>query len=237
MEVTKVYMDLKEATPQINWWRNVWVLESEAFKDPITLQLEYSDKDKAYIEESKELVEEKVKEANDILVKIENKIVEYTDILNRYREEIENKDSQIKELQEKVEKSEKEKIKLLQDNEWTKRTVIALNEQLSHQAKQINELSQKATKQTTVYSWQTFVSWIWNSALADIQTYDWDYCVIRTTKIVEKNEFVSNEDVEVGAVNIHVQDWLFIPEFELKSESQMDTPTATVDRTFTLIPC
>ena len=235
--MTKVYMDLKEATPQTNWWRDVWVLESEAFKDPITLQLEYSDKDKSYIEESKALVEEKVKKANDILVKIENKIVEYTDTLNRYREEIENKDSQIKELQEKVEKSEKEKIKLLQDNEWTKRTVTTLNEQLSHQAKQINELQQKATKQPTVYSWQTFVSWIWNSALADIQTYDWDYCVIRTTKIVEKNEFVSNEDVEVGAVNIHVQDWLFIPEFELKSESQMDTPTATVDRTFTLIPC
>ena len=56
------------------------------------------------------------------------------------------------------------------------------------------------------------------------------------TKIVEKNEYVENEDVEVGAYNLHITDGMFMPEFELKGTTELDTPTATVNRTFTLLP-
>ena len=56
------------------------------------------------------------------------------------------------------------------------------------------------------------------------------------TKIVEKNEYVENEDVEVGAYNLHIVDGMFMPEFELKGTTELDTPTATVNRTFTLLP-
>lgn len=52
IEVKKIYMDLKEARKDQG--RDVWVLESESFKDPITLQIEYSDHDKEWIKASKE---------------------------------------------------------------------------------------------------------------------------------------------------------------------------------------
>lgn len=52
IEVKKIYMDLKEAKKDQG--RDVWVLESELFKDPITIQLEYSDHDKERINATKQ---------------------------------------------------------------------------------------------------------------------------------------------------------------------------------------
>lgn len=52
IEVKKIYMDLKEAKKDQG--RDVWVLESELFKDPITLQLEYSDHDKERMDATKQ---------------------------------------------------------------------------------------------------------------------------------------------------------------------------------------
>lgn len=64
IEVKKIYMDLKEAKKDQG--RDVWVLESELFKDPITLQLEYSDKDRERIEMSKRAIEEKALEIHKV---------------------------------------------------------------------------------------------------------------------------------------------------------------------------
>ena len=63
MQVKKIYMDLKEATPGTNQGRDVRVLESETFKDPITIDIAYDDKDREFIEVSKKVVEDQVKEA------------------------------------------------------------------------------------------------------------------------------------------------------------------------------
>ena len=237
MKVEKIYLDLKEAKEETKFWQNVWVLESEAFKDPITLQIGYSDKDRDYIEHTKQETEKQVKEANSILVRIENKIQEYVELINKYREELNKRDEKIQELEKKLESSEREKIKVLQYSEMLREESNKHSEQIINLENKVNELEIKATKQPMVYNGQSFVSWNWLSALTTIQTYDGDYSMIWMTKIVEKNEYVENEDVEMGAINIHVQDWIYIPEFELKGTNQMDTPTATVDRTFTLIPC
>lgn len=63
-----------------------------------------------------------------------------------------------------------------------------------------------------------------------------NYIVSEVTKIVEKNEYVENEDREVKAYNLHVSDGPFIPEYELIGTTKLDNPTATIDRTFTLLP-
>ena len=55
-------------------------------------------------------------------------------------------------------------------------------------------------------------------------------------RIIEKNEYVENEDMEVHAYNLHISDGIFIPEYELIGTTKLDTPTATIDRTFTLLP-
>ena len=55
-------------------------------------------------------------------------------------------------------------------------------------------------------------------------------------RIVEKNEYVENNEMEVHAYNLHVSDGLFVPEYDLIGTTAIDTPTATIDRTFTLLP-
>ena len=236
MKVKRIYMDLKEATPGVKQWRDVRVLESEAFKDPLTIDIAYDDKDKEFIEASKSVVENQVKEAWKILQKIEDKIWAWNEVIEEYREKLKEKDKKIEDLQKKLEKSEKEKTKVLKETEWIKDTLKSHNEQLSHHGEQIEKIQKKITKEPRVYSGQSFISWNWISALTWLKVPDGNYIVSEVLRIVEKNEYVENEDMEVHAYNLHVSDNLFVPEYNLVGTTAIDTPTATIDRTFTLLP-
>lgn len=236
MKVKRIYMDLKEATPGVKQWRDVWVLESEAFKDPITIDIAYDDKDKEFIEASKSVVENQVKEAWRILQKIEDKIGAWNEVIEEYREKLKEKDKTIEELTKRIENTEKEKIKLLKETEWIRNTVSSHNEQLSHHEETIEEIQKKTSKEPRVFSGQSFVSWNWISALTWLKVPDGNYIVSEVLRIVEKNEYVENNDMEVHAYNLHVSDNLFVPEYNLVGTTAIDTPTATIDRTFTLLP-
>ena len=236
MQVKKIYMDLKEAKPGINQWRDVRVLESETFKDPITLQIAYDDKDREFIEGCKSIVENQVKEAWRILQKIEDKIWQRNDVIEEYREKLKEKDNKIQDLTKRLEKSGKEKVQLLQEANKLREKVEMQNGRIVDHEELINKLQQKTSKEPRVFRGQTFVSWNWISALTWLKVPDGDYIVSEVLKIVEKNEYVENEDMEVHAYNLHVSDNLFVPEYDLQGTTQLDTPTATIDRTFTLLP-
>ena len=229
-------MDLKEATHQQNQGRDVWVLEDEAFKDPITFQIEYSDHDRKTIEASKDEVQKQVKEAKMIEGRIEGKENERKELISSYREELKIKDQKIEELTKRLEKSGKEKVQLVKEANKIKEQVENQNEQLATLKEILNEIKKKVTKEPRVFSGQTFISWNWYSVLTTAHVPDGNYILSSVTKIVEKNEYVENEDVEVGAYNLHIVDGMFMPEFELKGTTELDTPTATVNRTFTLLP-
>ena len=234
MQVKKIYMDLKEAQP--GHGGDVRVLESETFKDPITLQIAYDDKDKEFIEASKKVVEGQVREAWRILQKIDDKENERKTLISKYKEELQVKDNKIQELTKRLEKSGKEKVQLLQEANKLREKVEMQNGQIVDHEELINKLQQKTSKEPRVFRGQTFVSWNWISALTWLKVPDGDYIVSEVLKIVEKNEYVENEDMEVHAYNLHVSDNLFVPEYDLQGTTKLDTPTATIDRTFTLLP-
>lgn len=236
MQVKKIYMDLKEAKPGVNQWRDVWVLESEAFKDPITIDIAYDDKDKEFIEASKSVVENQVKEAWRILQKIEDKIWAWNEVIEEYREKLKEKDSKIEDLTKRLEKSGKEKVQLLKETKNDRDTIDKLNEQLETVKELLHNVALKTTKEPRVFNGQTFVSWNWISALTWLKVPDGNYIVSEVLRIVEKNEYVENNDMEVHAYNLHVSDGLFVPEYDLIGTTAIDTPTATIDRTFTLLP-
>lgn len=54
IEVKNIYVDQKIASKEQRQGRDVWILESESFKEPITMQIEYSDHDKEWINATKE---------------------------------------------------------------------------------------------------------------------------------------------------------------------------------------
>ena len=151
-------MDLKEATHQQNQGRDVWVLEDEAFKEPITFQIEYSDHDRKAIEESKDEVERQVKEAKMIEGRIEGKENERKELISKYREDLKVKDQKIEELTKRLEKSGKEKVQLLKESNKIKEQVDNQNEQLATIKEILSEIKKKVTKEPRVFSGQTFVS-------------------------------------------------------------------------------
>lgn len=234
IEVKKIYMDLKEAKKDQG--RDVWVLESELFKDPITLQLEYSDHDKERMNATKQWVAMQVAELHKVAWKIEWKEQERKELISKYKDQLKVKEKTINELVEKLEKSEKNKTQVLQEIKVLREALEVLSGTITHQAEQITKLEERAKKEPRVFSWQTFISWNGASGLTAINIPNGNYIVSEVTKIVEKNEYVENEDREINAYNLHVTEWVFIPEYELIGTTKLDTPTATVDRTFTLIP-
>ena len=236
IDIKKIYLDLKEAKPEQRQWRDVWVLESESFKDPITLQIEYTDKYKAEMTHINDLVNRFYHEGDILMRWLDDKKWELEQTIARYKEELNKKDEIISKLQLELVNSEREKVQVLQKANELKKDIEMAWRQIDSLAKIVEKIGQTAYRQTRAFNGQTFVSGNWTSALTAIKVPDGNYVVQWATKIVEKNEFVQNEDVEVGAFNLHVTDGIFTPEYELKGTTELDTPTATVNRTFTLIP-
>lgn len=236
MKVKRIFMDLKEASTEQRSWRDVWVLESEAFKDPITIDIAYDDKDREFIEISKDLIEKQVKEAGKILQKIDDKESERKELISKYKEEVQLKEDKIKNLTMKLEKSEKEKVKVVQEANKIREKVEIMNGRIVDHEELINKLQKKVSKETRIFSGQTFISWNWNTALTTIQIPNGNYAVMYTYKILESNEYVENQEMEIGWYILHVNDNIFIPEYDLQGTTKLDTPTATIEWTFTLIP-
>ena len=227
-------MDLKEAKP--GQGRDVRVLESETFKDPITIDIAYDDKDREFIEASKNVVESQVKEAGRILQKIEDKIGVWNEVIEEYRDKLKEKDKKIEELTKRLEKSGKEKVQILKESDKLKERVKIQDGRIHDLEQIVTKIWQKITKEPRVFSGQSFVSWNWISALTWLKVPNGNYIVSEVLRIVEKNEYVENNDMEVHAYNLHVSDGLFVPEYDLIGTTAIDTPTATIDRTFTLLP-
>lgn len=236
IEVKNIYVDQRIAPKEKRQERDVWILESESFKEPVSVQIEYSEKDKERIESKKQEVESQQKLSKRMIEIAEENLKEQIEVSKKYKEECQKKNQKIIELEKQLIESEQEKIKLQKGLENVKKMIESHDKLLEGVEKLINEIKQKITKEPRVFSGQTFVSWNWLSALTALKVPDGNYIVNRATKIVEKNEYVTNDDVEVGAFNVHVQDGIFTPEYDLKGTTEIDTPTATINRTFTMIP-
>lgn len=95
---------------------------------------------------------------------------------------------------------------MVKESNKIRETVEKQNEQLETLGNELAEIKQKLTKQPRVYSGQTFVSGNGATALTSIRVPDGNYIVSEVIRIVEKNEYVENEELEVKVYNLHVQD-------------------------------
>ena len=234
MKITKVYLDLKEAKPEERFWKNVWVLESEAFKDPLVFQMEYEPSDLQRLKEQKSEVESKIEEFQKILDKEHEHVALLEWVKNKLKDELKAKDEKIEEVQELVDKHCKAIKQLSTSLDNQSEALEKRVDKLTHLEERTKELEKKLTKQPKVIHDTTFLSWIWQSYLGMIDIPDGEYLVIRQTQITEKNEFVANDD-ELIFDRIHIN-WWYAPEYILKGTDAVSTPTATIDRTLVFIP-
>lgn len=236
IEVKNIYVDQKIASKEQRQWRDVWILESESFKEPITMQIEYSDHDKEWINATKEWIAKQVGEVHTTLQKIDSKEWERKQLISKYKESMKVKDQKIADLENQLIESEKEKIKILKEVESIKKILSEHEQRVVASEKITKSLIRKTSKEPRVFKGQTFVAGNGSSALTSINVPDGNYIVSEVIKIIDKNEYVENEEMEVHAYNLHVSDGTFLPEYELKGTTDLDNPTATIERTFTLLP-
>lgn len=235
MKITKVYLDLKEAKPEQRLWKDVWVLESEAFKDPLTFQMEYDPKDLERIKEVQQEVNERLEKSQQLLDQEKEYSNNLIELNNKLKEELLLKEQQLQEQREEISKKERIENRLKKEIEKHEMKLEKQSEGIINNTDKISRIEQKLTKQPTVLSDTTFLSWIGESFLTIINLPDGEYLYIQKTKITEKNEYVANED-DVIINKIHVNDGMFPATYTLKGIDALSTPTATIDRTLVFIP-
>ena len=236
MEVKSIYLDLQKAELKKNGKKSVWKLESEAFKEPLELQIGYDDEDKSYIESIKKEIEKKSESYDRKISELEeqlkvekedsklfeNMLTRYESVIWEYEDKLWNQNEEISQL-----------YKVIAD---AKTTIETQSGTILHLWDRVKELEKKATKQPMVYSDKTFISGHESCGLSMIEIPSGEYLVISKYEIWECNEFVTNRN-DVVMEKITVNDNCYVPMYQLVGWTDLDTPTATIYWTLTFIPC
>jgi len=223
MEVKTIYLDLQEGVKK----GNVWRLESEAFKDPIKVEICYDDDDKKFYNEKIEEVRKIMETHNKLFDKLENQITEqqetlksYEDALAKYENVIADYDKQLAEKERDIQSL----LKLIADLKTVQDMHSGTIIQLQEATKQI---SQKITKQPIVIHDKWFISWHEPAWLWMINLPDWDYLLNARYTVWEHNEYVTNKD-DLVFDKIHVEWQHYVPFYKLEWGTELDVPTATI---------
>ena len=236
MEVKSIYLDLQKAELTKKGKKSVWKLESEAFKEPLELTIGYDD------QELKEF-ERKYDSLYKAFLDIEKELDLWNTLQVEDRKALQN----MKELIETEHKNIESLVKFLSENESeikslykviadANTTIETQSGTILHLWDRVKELEKKATKQPMVYSDKTFISGHERCGLTMIEIPSGEYLLISKYVIWEHNEFVTNRN-DVVMEKITVNDNCYIPMYQLVGWTDLDTPTATIYRTLTFIPC
>ena len=236
MEVKSIYLDLQKAELNKRGKKSVWKLESEAFKEPLELKIGYEDKEleefqkkhdslyKAFIDIEKEL-----DLWNTIQVNHDNKIKELYKLINEH-------EVMMWKLQTQIDLQNEEISQLYKVIADAKTTIETQSGTILHLWDRVKELEKKATKQPMVYSDKTFISGHESCGLSMIEIPSWEYLLISKYIVWEHNEYVMNDD-DIVMEKITVNDNCYVPMYQLVGWTDLDTPTATIYRTLTFMPC
>jgi len=223
MEVKRVYLDLHE------WVKrgNTWELESEAFKDPLKLEIWFDSKDREYIDWVKKEIENKSDSYDNKLSEMKEQLElekrntgafelmlsRYEEVIKEYELKLLDRDKELKELY-KVVADQKSTIETLS---WA---MLSLQES-------VKLLQKKSTKQPIVIHDKCFISghepsWLWFISIPN-----GDYLLISKYMVWEHNEYVTNTN-DLIFDKIHVSEDHYVPFYKLEWGTPLDTPTATI---------
>ena len=236
MEVKSIYLDLQKAEKKKNWKKSVWVLESEAFKDPLELQIGYEDKELEQfnhrIDELKTDLNNKDSKIHELNSKLEaqSMVIQDLDKADAHTEVC------IAKLQTQMDKKDEEINSLYKTIADLKTTVETLSGTILHLQEWVKLINQKLTKQPMVYSDKTFISGRERTGLWVLEMQCWEYLVIWKYVVGEHNEFVENQN-NILFEKVTVDNNYYVPYYQLIGWTELDTPTATIYWDLVFIPC
>lgn len=224
MQIKEFYIDLREGPQYAKNNNNVWLLESEAFKEPLVFKF-------AFDKEDEKALEKNLKDCQDVYDKIRNKEKEIDNLI----EKIEWKESLLTSSYERlnalVDKYDevinqiKEKEKILKEKE------LAENDKITGILKEVNMIKEKIDlpEPRKIYSkqWEEFVSWDDTCYGEPFILQPGEYYVLEWYEYEPQNEYVKNKN-EVKIKQIYIKDEWYIPEFQLYGENVFDLPVSKV---------
>ena len=233
MEVTNIYLDLKEWPKYATKNKTIWSLESEAFKDPLSLKIEYSDWDKTFFTDQIEALNSLIIHQDKQIETLNKLIIEYKSYIDDYNKALEDKNTEIN----RINKRYKDIIERLtavdtaiennqKDIEW----IQLINNQIREKN---NEIEQIIMRRPIVYEDEQFISWLLDYYFKPIEL-TWKYLIITKSNIIEKNEYVNNENDIV--YEIKEIEWIYLPKYQLISTNKLNKPTAKIKLSVLFIP-
>lgn len=224
MEIKDIYLDLREGPQYAKNQNNVWLLESEMFKDPLKLNIVYDDWDKKYIEDIKKECLKVKEDLNKEYEKVNKIIEEQTKILNDLKQ-YKVEEQRIIDWYKEMQNEEKQKRKEIKQNQKEKEKN---DEEVNNKIKDLYSLIKKKPPQRIFrYTGSELISWLDPYYWEDIEIPSWDYQIIEKIHYEPQNERCLNQDTEIFYTK-HISD-VYNPMIQLIGENGIDKPVAKVE--------
>lgn len=234
MRVDKIYLDTKEQKSEQKNGKTMRTLESDTFKEPLTMEVVFE-------EEEKRLFDSKIEEVNKVIVSQKENINTITKQIEEYKLAMEEQSLLLEKYKQTIEKLEKENKEKSDRYEalnnklnWILSDVESAKWIIVQQWHSIRQIYLKQMEQPSVCSWNMFISWQEEVILSHIKVVEWDYLIIQKIEILEKNEYVTNQN-DITFSKMHIWD-SFDVKYRLIWTTSLDNPTATVKYTLVFMP-
>lgn len=223
MQIKEFYLDLREWPQYAKNNNNVWLLESEAFKEPLKFTFSFDNNDI----KSMEKIEESCKDYYESMIKREEK-------WNAILESLLDKEKLITEgyqrLEEISEKYDRIIDQIKRKEDLIKEKELEENKKIWEISKEVNLLNKKIDlpEPQKIYSnsWDEFIAWDETYICYPYKLPAGDYVILEQYEYDPQNEYVLNQD-EIQIKELHLE-WQYFPMIKLYSENAMDKPVAKV---------
>ncbi len=232
MEVKEIWFDMEKVEKK---WNTLFHIASDKFDKPIELKIWYEDAELKGFMDKIQIQNEVIGDLNKKLTKQQEEKSELERQLKQVKEELKQREKDIHLLDEALVSQKKEindLYKLISDVKQTSETLSGTMLSLQWNMKL---LEKKTTKQPSVFSDKTFISWHERVMLGFVDVPNGDYVVISKFVVGEHNEYVENQD-DIIFEKVHIEDW-YMPSYQLVWGTDVDNPTATIYWDLVLIPC
>lgn len=224
MEIKEFYLDLREGPQYAKKNENIWLLESEMFKEPLKLCVWYDDNDKREIEKIKKDCLDIKESLNKEYEKVYKLIEKQTEVLKDL-EALKVEEQRIIDWYKELQQEEKQKRRDI------KQSKNEIEKQTDWMNKKINELfalvNKKPDRKIFRYHGTEFINWLDPYYWEDIILPTWDYCIIEKQHFESKNEYCINEDeIKINSCSIENA---YNPVIQLKWINGIDKPNALVE--------
>ena len=223
MQIKEFYLDLRE-WPQYakkNW--NVWLLESEAFKEPLKFEFGFDLEDLAKLKK----FEESCRDYYDMILKKESTFNNIIDGIIEKEKLITDSYQKLEEISKKHDlllEQIKEKENLIKEKE------LQENDKIKEINSKVNKLEEKISlplpQKIYTNQWEEFVAWDDLYICYPYKLPWWDYVVIEQYEYEPQNEYVTNTN-EIQFKEVHIENEYY-PCIHLKGENAIDKPVSKV---------